>query len=157
MPRSGLSRLSRRTFFGSALAGLIGTGSGCGTILYPERRGQPAGKIDWTVAALNGVGMLFFFVPGIVAFAVDFATGAIYLPSDGYGQTLPEPTGRKLRTVHLPHAQPSLAEIEAAVSRETDQPVRLQPGGYQARELETLDEFWTVAEDLHDGRNAPRG
>lgn len=35
------------------------------------------------VAALNAVGLLFFFVPGVVAFGVDFMTGAIYLPGGG--------------------------------------------------------------------------
>ncbi len=52
----------------------------CGTILYPERKGQAAGKIDPAVAILNGVGTLLFFIPGIIAFAVDFNNGAIYLP-----------------------------------------------------------------------------
>ena len=52
----------------------------CGTILYPQRRGQTAGRIDPGVAVLDGVGLLFFIVPGVVAFGVDFATGAIYLP-----------------------------------------------------------------------------
>src|SRR6185295_5982840 len=52
----------------------------CGTILYPERRGQPAGRLDVGVVALDGIGLLLFLVPGVIAFAVDFATGAIYLP-----------------------------------------------------------------------------
>lgn len=53
---------------------------GCGTIIYPERRGQPAGPLDAGIVILDAVGLLCFFVPGVVAFAVDFATGAIYLP-----------------------------------------------------------------------------
>ena len=49
--------------------------------MHPERRGQPhSNQIDWRVAALGGFGLILFFVPGIVAFAVDFYTGAIYLP-----------------------------------------------------------------------------
>lgn len=52
----------------------------CGTILYPERRGQSHGAIDAGVVALNAVGLILFFVPGVVAFGVDFVTGAIYLP-----------------------------------------------------------------------------
>ncbi len=52
----------------------------CGTIFYPERRGQMTGEIDPGVAVLNGIGLLLYVVPGVVAFAVDFATGAIYLP-----------------------------------------------------------------------------
>ncbi len=52
----------------------------CGTILYPERRGQTAGRIDPTVVILDGIGLLFFLLPGVIAFAVDLVTGAIYLP-----------------------------------------------------------------------------
>ena len=59
--------------------------SACGTLFYPERRGQISGEIDPGVAILNGIGLLFYLVPGIIAFAVDFATGAIYLPQ---GQTV---------------------------------------------------------------------
>ena len=58
----------------------------CGTIIYPERRGQSASKIDVGVAVLDGIGLLVFLVPGVIAFAVDFATGAIYLPSSSSAQ-----------------------------------------------------------------------
>ncbi|MCW7753202.1 hypothetical protein OOT00_04285 [Desulfobotulus sp. H1] len=60
---------------------------GCGTLLYPERRHQalqvdPAGRqIDPAVAVMDAACLIFFIIPGLVAFAVDFATGAIYLPS----------------------------------------------------------------------------
>jgi hypothetical protein len=54
--------------------------AGCGTLIYPERRGQTSGDIDPTVAILDGIGLLFFLLPGLVAFAIDFSTGAIYLP-----------------------------------------------------------------------------
>lgn len=56
----------------------------CGTIIHPERRGQPKGRIDPAIAVLDGVGLLLFIIPGVIAYAVDFATGAIYLPA---GQT----------------------------------------------------------------------
>ena len=58
--------------------------AGCGTLFYPERRGQLNGQIDPAVAALNAVGILFYVVPGLIAFAIDFATGAIYLPEGRY-------------------------------------------------------------------------
>ncbi|WDI39923.1 hypothetical protein [Bremerella sp. P1] len=61
--------------------------TGCGSLMHSNRVGQPhTNQIDWKIAALNGLGMLFFFVPGVVAFAVDFYTGAIYLP---YEETYP--------------------------------------------------------------------
>lgn len=59
---------------------LVAQLSACGTLFYPERRGQMTGEIDPAVAVLNGIGLLLYVVPGVVAFAVDFATGAIYLP-----------------------------------------------------------------------------
>lgn len=53
----------------------------CGTLMYPERRGQRQGEIDIKVAVLDGIGLLFFIVPGVIAYIVDFTTGAIYLPA----------------------------------------------------------------------------
>ncbi len=82
--------MQRRRFLAYLAAeGCLGTLactlSGCGTLLHHDRVGQPhSQQIDWKIAALNGLGMLFFFVPGVAAFAVDFYTGAIYLPSDEY-------------------------------------------------------------------------
>ncbi len=58
--------------------------AGCGTIIYPERRGQTGGKIDPAVVIMDGIGLLFWVIPGLVAFAVDFATGAIYTSSGRY-------------------------------------------------------------------------
>ncbi len=52
----------------------------CGTVIYPERRGQSRGEIDPVVAVLDGLGLLFFLIPGVAAFIIDFNTGAIYLP-----------------------------------------------------------------------------
>jgi hypothetical protein len=52
---------------------------GCGVLLYPERQGQKSGKIDPVVVILDGIGLLFFVIPGLVAFAIDFHQGTIYL------------------------------------------------------------------------------
>lgn len=43
-----------------------------------------------SVILLDGLGLLVFFLPGVVAFAVDFATGAIYLPGGRKAQLTPE-------------------------------------------------------------------
>ena len=63
---------------------LITQRSACGSIFYPERRGQISGQIDPGVAILNGIGLLIYIIPGLIAFGVDFATGAIYLPNGKY-------------------------------------------------------------------------
>lgn len=64
----------------------------CGTILYPERKGQKDGRIDPAVAILDGLGLLLFLIPGVIAFAVDFSNGTIYLPGT---QTVEAPAGLK--------------------------------------------------------------
>lgn len=73
--------LSRRKLLaGSGIFLAAAPLSACGTILYPERKGQIDGRIDPNVAILNGIGLLLFLVPGVIAFAVDFSNGTIYLP-----------------------------------------------------------------------------
>ena len=61
---------------------------GCGTILYPERKGQKSGNIDVGVAILDGIGLLLFIIPGVIAFAVDFYDGTIYLPGTSGGKNV---------------------------------------------------------------------
>lgn len=60
--------------------GLIAQLTACGTILHPERKGQRAGQIDPKIAIFDAIGLLFFFIPGVIAFAIDFSNGTIYLP-----------------------------------------------------------------------------
>jgi hypothetical protein len=62
----------------------------CGTLFYPERRGQIDGKLDPVVFALDAVGLLLYIVPGLIALGIDFATGAIYLPGGETYSVAPE-------------------------------------------------------------------
>ena len=56
--------------------------SGCGYILYPERRGQKTtGRIDPAIATLDALGLLLFIIPGVIAFAVDITNGTLYFPN----------------------------------------------------------------------------
>lgn len=61
---------------------LVANFTACGTILYPERKGQRDGRLDAGVVVLDAVGLLFFIIPGVIAFAVDFSEGTIYFPPD---------------------------------------------------------------------------
>lgn len=70
----------RHLLMGGSAAILATALSGCGTLLYPERKGQSGGRIDPAVAILDGIGLLLFLIPGLIAFAVDFSNGTIYLP-----------------------------------------------------------------------------
>ncbi|MGO4998635.1 hypothetical protein [Oceanisphaera sp. W20_SRM_FM3] len=79
------------------LAGLLTSQlAGCGTVFYPERKGQQSGSIDPVVAIANGVGLLFFILPGVIAFAVDFNNGAIYLPGGKRAELTPDLTPERL-------------------------------------------------------------
>lgn len=76
-PRCGVRR---RIATGLLCLPLAFSLSGCGSLMFAERNGQDSGKLDPNVVLLDGIGLLFFILPGVVAYAVDFATGAIYLP-----------------------------------------------------------------------------
>lgn len=117
--------------------------SGCGTVLHPERRGQPSGRVDWKIVALNGIGLLFFFIPGIIAFAIDFATGAIYLPPEEQVGSTISPADKRLVKIHASGKQPSVAEVEEIVSKHTGQEIILEPGKYVTEPLKDLADFWT--------------
>jgi hypothetical protein len=91
--------------------------TGCGTILYPERRGQDRGRLDATVIILDGVGLFFFFVPGVIAFAVDFATGAIYLPRGATSDVDEILSSAEIR--EYPLAGRELGDVLTVVERET--------------------------------------
>jgi hypothetical protein len=124
----------------------------CGTILYPERRGQPAGRLDVGVVVLDGIGLLVFLVPGIIAFAVDFATGAIYLPPE-YGVLVPV-TKAELRKVQVDPAELTPERVELIVREQTGKAVSLRSGAYRAMKLERLDQF--TAEVVADLQADPR-
>jgi hypothetical protein len=64
--------------------------AGCGTIIHPERKGQINGRLDPSIVLLDAIGLLFFFVPGVIAFAVDFSNGTIYLPGGRTSSLSPE-------------------------------------------------------------------
>ena len=83
-------RISTRVIGGALIATLLTQLTACGTIFYPDRRGQIGGKIDPVVAAMDAIGILFYVIPGLIAFGVDFATGAIYLPHGRTAQVAPE-------------------------------------------------------------------
>jgi len=60
---------------------LLSTAS-CGTLMFSHRHGQDKGRFDPNVIIMDGIGLFFFIVPGLVAYAVDLSSGAIYLPPD---------------------------------------------------------------------------
>ncbi len=127
-------RFLRSSLIGLTMLGLLVQSTGCGTLLHPERRGQRPGRIDPAIAILDGVGLLLFLVPGLIAFAVDFSTGAIYLPPEGYSQNDSfDPA--QCEVLHVPPGELTPEKIEAVLSEHTGKSVKLNPSEYQVKPL----------------------
>jgi hypothetical protein len=114
----------------------------CGFILYPERRGQTTGQIDVGVAIMDGIGLLFFIIPGVVAFAVDFTNGTIYLPS-GNSSSLKVPDDQAMLAVRVPSDQMNKHGIESTVENFIGHAISLDSKDMQVYELDSVDQFWS--------------
>jgi len=105
----------RRVLASAVAVALTTQLTACGTIFYPERRGQIDGRLDPAIVVLDAVGLLFYLIPGVIAFAVDFATGAIYLPGGYQANIAPE----KLDSVVDSDGQVNLPRLQALIEQET--------------------------------------
>ena len=149
---------SKTRIIGSVVAlSLVTQLTACGTLFFPDRRGQIEGKIDPVVAGLNAVGILFYVIPGLIAFGIDFATGAIYLPNNQYSlapEKLQDAIGADGRVDNL--------KLKAILQRELgrdlplDDPRLIQHSG----KIEQLAAYGLRAEaprvDGQAGQRAPR-
>lgn len=102
---------------------LIQTGA-CGFILYPERKGQTSGRIDPGVAILDAILLIPGILPGVIAFAVDFVSGCIYLPG-GYVNVDVVSEGQDEQRLALAADQLDLSTLERLLSEKTGKPVHL--------------------------------
>lgn len=118
--------------------------SACGYILYPERRNQPAGgNIDPAVAILDGLGLLLFIIPGVIAFIVDFSTHTIYFPP-GKKASLQGMEKEKMSAVPVPADQLNQQGIESIVSKHTGRPISLDSAQVK---VYVLDDFNQLSQD----------
>jgi len=125
-----MQRTVKRWLKGAVIGASVIAISGCGTIFYPERKGQLSGDIDPAVAVANGVGLLFFIVPGVIAYAVDFSNGTIYLPGRTSGDIDTQPLDDNM----------DIAALEQLLSEQAGQPVTLQSELMKVEEVDSLDE-----------------
>lgn len=126
--------------------------AGCGTILHPERRGQRGGRLDVGIVVLDAIGLLFFVIPGVIAFAVDFSNGTIYLPGGGRGI---------LSEVRFDKSGDPKAAVEAILLARTGRAVKLDQPDAEVVALGSLDEVrarfdsrrvYTASRPLDKGR-----
>ncbi len=111
--------------------------AGCGTIMYPERRGQKGGRIDAGVAVMDGLCLLLFVIPGIIAYAVDFSNGAIYLP----GTTRSSLDLKNIKQVKFNPKHYTYATIEKIIKEETGYAVKLNQDNMKIYRLESIDDM----------------
>lgn len=127
---------------------------GCGTIMYPERKGQKSGRIDAGVAILDGLGLLFFFIPGVIAYAVDFNNGTIYLP----GTSRSSLDLKNIKQVKFDPKRSSIASIEKIIQKETGYKVRMYQNNMRISKLKSVDDmmvqFAQVLPGMRDNRVA---
>jgi hypothetical protein len=118
-------------------------------ILHPERRNQPPrGGLDWSIVALDAIGLLLFFIPGVIAFAVDFTTGAIYLPPPGYGDAGTPTNDASLVELQVPPTELTPQRLEQVASQHAGRDVRLVRGEFLTAPLTKLADFWPAREML---------
>ena len=71
----------------------------CGTLFFSQRqKAEHSDRLDPNILILDGIGLIFWILPGVIAYGVDFATGAIYLPpkvQKGEGPFIKDDTGEK--------------------------------------------------------------
>jgi len=125
---------------------------GCGTIMYPERKGQKSGKIDAGVAVLDGIGLLFFLIPGIIAYAVDFNNGTIYLPGTSRGSL----EIKNIKEVKFDPKNSSMASIGEMIKSETGYDVKLYQDKMQIVKLNSFEEVLEHFEEVLPGIQSAR-
>jgi hypothetical protein len=111
---------------------------GCGTLMYPERRGQRGTSLDAGVAVLDGIGLFFGILPGVIAFAVDFSNGTIYLPERRRTGSL---NLKIINAVKFDPKHTSLASIERIIKDETGCRVKFGQDNIRISKLRSLNDM----------------
>ena len=126
-------KLAKATVMGLTIIMILEL-TACGTIFYPERKGAKSGSIDPIVAVADAIGLLFFFIPGVIAFAVDFNNGTIYLPHGRHASLTP--TELKSISVNGKLDKKVLSQI---ISQKLEQPIDLSATDVQIKAFSTKE------------------
>jgi hypothetical protein len=105
--------------------------AGCGTIFYPERRGQTVhGGIDIVVAVTDSLWFIAFIIPGFIAWGIDLYTGALYMPP-GQTRLTSQPNNPDMVVVKVNPKQLDQKMIEQIVSKHVGQNINLDDPNVQ--------------------------
>ena len=115
--------------------------TGCGIILHPERKGQVGGKVDPAIAILDGIGLLLFLIPGVIAFAVDFSTGTIYFPHGRHSSLTPA----EMDSIKQ-NGKVDVNKLNALLSSKLGQSINVQSSNVQVKQFSSEDKllaYWS--------------
>ena len=118
----------------------------CGTLIYPERKGTKTGRLDVGVVLLDALGLLFGLIPGVIAFAVDLSTGAIYLP----GTSAHLQGDGKYRIVRFNPRTATKESLETLISRETGIEFHFNDKRIQYSQPKNTDEIAALFQDYQN-------
>ncbi len=122
--------------------------SACGYFFYPERRGQkPIGRIDPAIAVLDALGLIFFIVPGVIAFAVDITNGTLYLPG-GHRHSSGSTETQPIRVIRVNPGELNQNLIEEIVKSHTGVSIRLDQKNMQIYQLDKSENVEAKLIDL---------
>jgi hypothetical protein len=111
---------------------------GCGTLMYPERRGQRGDRVDAGIVVLDALGLLFGIIPGVIAFAVDFGNGTIYLPERTRVGFL---DFKNIKEVKFDPKHTSLAGVERIIKDRTGCEVKFDQDNIKLSKLRSLKDM----------------
>ena len=111
----------------------------CGTIMHPERKGQRDGRLDIGIVLLDGIGLLFFIIPGVIAYAVDFSNGTIYLPGSRMAKASIDGSGIKAVKFDRKDYTPEL--LQKIIREETGYDLRWRDERLRAVKLKNEEEL----------------
>ena len=130
------------------LVGFMSQTVSCGYFMYPGRRGQTGGRVDAGVAVMDGLCLLLFIIPGVVAFAVDFSSGAIYIPG-----SLAEQKNGETTVVMADPKDLNEAALEQIIHEQTGLTIELKNAIMKPLDAETPDRIGQVLDDLEQHGN----
>lgn len=101
--------------------------TGCGYIFHHERVGNSTeGQVDVGIVLLDALGLVFFIIPGIIAFAVDYSTGTLFLPYGHHNKLVSMRDIKHSKAIKLDKNKLQDSDIEESIKAHTDISISLR-------------------------------
>ena len=140
---------SRRIITTSLMAATASLLSSCGTFIYPTRVNQKEhGGLDPAIVILDGIGLFFFIIPGLIAFAVDFGTDAIYFPKGKDANDKEETIFDEWKAEASNASAINQKMIEQFIAEKTGYTIRLDQETVLVKSLAHLDQFHKACQQM---------